>query len=142
MNQKSKSTLEKFEKILRVNNYSENTIKSYLSYSYQFLNEFDDDLHHISINKVNEFLLNKKFNSTSQQNQYISSIKLLYSKILGRNIKILKIKRPRREKHLPQIIDKTHILTNINVIENLKHRTILSLAYSTGLRVSGIINLK
>jgi len=142
MNIKCKSTLEKFEKILRFNNYSENTIKMYISYSYQFLNEFDIDLYHISINDVIEFLQNKKFKSISQQNQYISSIKLLYSKLLNKKIKINKLKRPRNEKRLPQVIDNDYLLININKISNLKHKTILSLAYSTGLRVSEIVNLK
>lgn len=142
MNIKSKSTLKKFENILRVDNYSEKTIKSYVSYAHKFLNEFDCDLYHIPIKNAITFLNENKFSSISQQNQYISSIKLLYKKILNHKIQINKITRPRNEKRLPQIIEKDFLINRITNINNLKHKTILSLTYSTGLRVSEIINLK
>ena len=43
---------------------------------------------------------------------------------------------------MPQVIDQEQLLESISKIENLKHKTIISLAYSVGLRVSEIINLK
>lgn len=49
MNKKSKSTLEKFEKKLRFKNYSEQTIKTYISYASKFLLAYDKDIYHISV---------------------------------------------------------------------------------------------
>jgi integrase/recombinase XerD len=50
-------------------------------------------------------------------------------------------KTPFRKK-LPRIIDKQHLLDSIEAIQNIKHKTILSLAASVGLRVSEVVNLK
>jgi len=142
MNIKSLSTLKKFENILRFKNYSDNTIKLYICYAKLFLNDFDKDIYHIPIKDVEEYLINKSFKSISQQNQYISSIKLLYQYIIKCKLKINNIQRPISEKKLPLVIDNDTILNKINNIKNLKHKSILLLSYSVGLRISEIINLK
>ena len=54
----------------------------------------------------------------------------------------MSFKRPRKEKKLPQIIDKNFLLKKISKIQNLKHKAIISIAYSVGLRVSEVINLR
>lgn len=51
------------------------------------------------------------------------------------------IEYPRSEKRLPKIIDKDFLVLKINSIENLKHKSIIMLAYSTGMRVSEVCNL-
>jgi integrase/recombinase XerD len=92
--------------------------------------------------KVQNYINNYNFSSTSQQNQVISSIKFLYEKVLNKKYKKIDFTRPRKEKHLPQIIDKEFLLDKISKINNLKHKAIISLAYSVGLRVSEVINIK
>jgi site-specific recombinase XerD len=51
-------------------------------------------------------------------------------------------KRPKSEKKLPRVIDSNLIIERLNKIENLKHKSVLTLAYSVGLRVSEVTNLK
>lgn len=51
-------------------------------------------------------------------------------------------KRPKNEKNLPRVIDTDFIKNRLSKIENLKHKAILTLTYSVGLRVSEIVNLK
>ncbi|MCZ2223305.1 MAG: tyrosine-type recombinase/integrase, partial [Chitinophagales bacterium] len=51
-------------------------------------------------------------------------------------------KRPRGEKKLPIVIDKDFIIEKLSNIENIIHKAILSLAFSVGLRVSEVLNLK
>lgn len=142
MNKKSKSTLEKLEIKLRLKNYAEKTIEMYVYYSGQFLSSFDNDIYHISKKEAVKWLENYNYNSISQQNQIISSIKSLYKYLLNVKFKQIEIERPRKENKLPQIIDKQHILESISKIENIKHKAIISLAYSVGLRVSEVCNLK
>lgn len=142
MNIKSKSTLKRLENILRFKNYSENSIRIYLYYNKEFLLSFNKDIYHINKKETIEYIINYNYTSISQQNQIISSIKLLYKFILNVNLNNIKIERPRKEKILPKIIDKNHILNNCSKINNLKHKTLILLAYSVGLRVSEIINLK
>jgi site-specific recombinase XerD len=51
-------------------------------------------------------------------------------------------KRPKSEKKLPRVIDSNLIIERLNKIENLKHKSVLTLTYSVGLRVSEVPNLK
>lgn len=142
MNTKAKATLKKFEKYLSFRNYSETTIKTYSSYLKKFLLSFDCDPYHISTRKAEEYLLNYNYSSVSQQNQIINSVKIYYKIVLRSKLRELKIERPKKEKKLPKVIDQAFLLSKIQEINNLKHKVIISLAYSCGLRVSEVINLK
>jgi len=142
MNEKSKATLKKFKKELRVENYSSNTINTYCCCIETFLLSFCDDIYHIPQTQAVEFLKNKSYSSISQQNQYISAIKLLYKHIVGSKLNKISVKRPRKEKRLPKAIDESFLKEKINTIDNLKHKAILHLTYSTGMRRSEIVNLK
>jgi len=136
--------LKVFEKKLRNMNYSDNTIKIYKHFVLQFLNEISyNDPYQIPLKSVVNFIENKIFTSITQQNQYISSLKLFSKYILKRKLlHINKIERPRKNKSLPKIIDKEFLIYKISTINNLKHKTIISLTFSTGIRVSEVCNLK
>jgi integrase len=142
MNKKSKSTLEKLEIKLRFQNYAETTIATYLSYAEMFLSHFKQDVYHISVKDARHFLENYTYTSISQQNQIISSVKFMYLNVVGSQLKTLNIKRPRKQKKLPRIIDAESLVIKIKAIENLKHRAILQLGLSCGLRISEVVNLK
>lgn len=124
-------------------NYSENTIKTYVHYVSEFLNKHNNkQVIHLNSKDYQYYLLNYNYTSISQQNQIINAIKFLYEKVLNKKYNKIDFKRPRKEKILPKVIDKEFLLNRISKIENLKHKTILSLAYSVGLRVSEVVNLK
>jgi len=143
MNEKYKSTLGKFENFLKVQNYSTNTINCYLSYLKLFLDKNNNlSPGHLTQKNLEDFIYGYKFTSISQQNQIYNSLKLFYKNILKSNLTKINLERPRKEKHLPQIIDKEFLVDQINKIQNLKHKAIISLGYSVGLRVSEVINLK
>lgn len=107
-----------------------------------FLEQTNKYPQHIIASDLSVYLKNYTFSSLSQQNQIISSIKFFYEKVLKKTYNKVDFSRPRKERHLPQIIDSEKLIQSISKIENLKHRSIISLAYSTGLRVSEVINLK
>jgi site-specific recombinase XerD len=136
--------LEVFEQKLRYKNYSDKTIKTYLSYLKQFLQTQNiKNPYQVSTKQICEFLQNHKFTSISQQNQFTGCLKLFAKLILNKkDIHLSKIERPRSEKKLPKVIDGDYIKERLQKIQNLKHRTILTLTYSVGLRVSEIVNLK
>jgi len=142
MNVKSKSTLEKYEQILRVRNYSENTIRAYVGFAYKFLSNFDSDVYHISAKRAKQFLITQEYSSVSYQNQYINAVKLLFKCVVGSKLSSITFDRPRKEKKLPQVIDQDHIKKSLSTIINIKHKAILSIAYSVGLRVSEVVSLK
>lgn len=136
--------LKIFENKLRNKKYSDNTINTYSSYLNKYLLDQNiTDPYQIRTNDIIYFLENKTYSSISEQNQYIGTLKLFSKYILGKkDIHLNKIERPRKEKKLPQVIDKDFLLNQISKIRNLKHKTIISLGYSTGIRVSEVINLK
>jgi integrase/recombinase XerD len=142
MNKKSESTLKVMGKTMRVNNYSARSIETYIHYASKFLTHFNKDPYHINQTEINHYLLNFNYSSVSQQNQIISSVRFLCEKVLNKKLRDVKIKRPRKERKLPQIIDSEFLKSKIDSIDNIKHKAIIALAYSDSLRVSEVINLK
>jgi len=136
--------LEIFTEKLRYKNYSSRTINVYKSYLNNFLqlNNIKDP-YQVTTNQIVKFLESYNFTSTSQQNQYIGCLKLFAKYVLQKkDIHLSKIERPRHEKKLPRVIDGEYIKSQLSKIENIKHRAILTLTYSVGLRVSEVVNLK
>jgi integrase/recombinase XerD len=130
------------EQKLEYLNYSPKTIKLYLLYIDQFLSRNNKAPTTLNSNDFQLYLNNYQFKSVSQQNQVINSIRFLYKEVLGKKYDKVSFKRPKSEKKLPRVIDGEVIKSQLSKIENLKHKTILTLTYSVGLRVSEIVNLK
>lgn len=124
-------------------NYSNHTKEIYMHYIKQFIDSLSKkQIIHCNSQEFQGYLDNYPFTSISQQNQVINAIRFLYKYGLNKKYNKVSFKRPRREKYLPQIIDKDFLLNQISKIENIKHKAIISLGYSVGLRVSEVINLK
>lgn len=127
---------------LKYLNYSDRTIKSYLFYINQFLSKINISPTRITSSDFQSYLDNYQFTSTSQQNQVINAIRFLYKFGLNKKYDKVSFKRPKSEKKLPQVIDHNHIINQLSKIDNIKHKAILTLTYSVGLRVSEVVNLK
>ena len=132
--------------LLEQKRYSKHTQAIYKSYFADFIRHFDGrDLRNITKAEINSYILHlikEKGISTSQQNQRINAIKFYYEKVLGRNKEYYQIERPRKERTLPSVVAKSEIQQIINNCDNLKHRCIIALIYSAGLRRGELINLK
>jgi len=122
--------------------YSPKTIQLYISYINQFLNGITKSPTELTSKDFQSYLDGYEFTSISQQNQVINAIRFLYKNVLNKKYDKVSFKRPKSEKKLPQVIDAQFILDKLSKIENLKHKSILTLTFSVGLRVSEIINLK
>ena len=85
---------------------------------------------------------NSKAWSATGQNQLVSSIKFFYEKVLNRTVEMYEIPRAQKPFQLPSVFAEEEIKKIILATENLKHRTMICLAYAGGLRVSEIVNLK
>jgi site-specific recombinase XerD len=99
----------------------------------------------ISIDQVKDFLqycIGVKCVSVSYINQVISAVKILQKDVLGKEWESIRIKRPRRIKNLPVVLSKEEVKSMIEITGNLKHRAILAVIYSAGLRISEAINLR
>ena len=142
MNAKGNSTLKKCKQKLNYLNYSDNTVKIYLYYINEFLQKQTKSTLHLNAADFQTYLDNYTFTSLSKQNKIINALKFLYEKTLEKKYLKVNFKRPRKEKKLPRVIDSKLILERLNQIQNLKHKAILTITYSVGLRVSEVINLK
>jgi len=123
-------------------NYSPKTKKNYMYHIVNFVKSFDRQIVHLNAKDFQNYLDNYKFSSVSQQNQVINAIRFLYKYGLDKKYDKVSFKRPKSERKLPRIIDKDFLVRRIKEIENLKHKSIIALAYSTGMRVSEVCNLK
>lgn len=134
--------IELYSEDLRIKNYSNNTIQNYVSQVRCFLEYYNNVAtkpSEISERQIKEWLL--LANSINGRKHRISAVKLFY-KLTGKQpLKFRHIEYPRSEKKLPQIIEKQYLLDQIAKIQNKKHKAIISLAYSTGMRVSEVCNL-
>jgi len=101
-----------------------------------------DNLSKEEINAYISELIRERHISASQQNQRINAIKFYYEKVLGREKEYYAVHRPRSEKKLPVVFSEEEVIRLLNSVDNLKHKTILSLIYSAGLPISEVINLK
>ncbi|KQT22076.1 hypothetical protein ASG31_01680 [Chryseobacterium sp. Leaf404] len=135
-----------FRQKLEVARYSESTIKTYLS----TLATFFRTLNGISIENVDEAAVEKylyneikeKNISQSFQKHILGSIKLFYEVMFNRKMSLSHLYPKRVEHSLPKYLSKEDILKMISLTENLKHKSMISLLYGCGLRVSELIHLK
>lgn len=142
MNEKGISTLKICNQKLNYLNYSKRTQDNYLSHISKFLKSQEKSALHLNSQDFQSYLDNYQFTSISQQNQIINVIWFLYKEVLNKKYYKVSFKRPKSEKKLPKVIDSGLIIERLSQIENLKHKTILTLTYSVGLRVSEVVNLK
>lgn len=130
---------------LELKHYANNTARIYISMFEKFINHFkQDDLMSINEQEIREYLLilSKENKSKSFLNQMINSIKFYYEIVNGMPNKFYELERPRKDHKLPQVISKEEVLKVIANAGNIKHKCIISLLYSAGLRRSELINLK
>lgn len=126
--------------------YSESTIKSYVAYMQDFVHAFkDQDLVHLTHDEINAYILEliRTHNiSASQQNIRINAIKFYYDKVLGNEKLIINIDRPRKQFTLPNVLSKNEIGKIIKLTKNIKHKAILLMLYSCGLRRSELVHME
>jgi integrase/recombinase XerD len=138
--------LRAYVEMLRLKNYSSNTIRTYKNWFIYFLNYFNRRKPStITKSQILDFMVtfrnNPKWSATSQ-NQLISSIKFFYEHLLKHPREFYDLPRAQKPEQLPTVFSESEILSIIKATDNLKHKTILCLAYAGGLRISEIVNLK
>jgi integrase/recombinase XerD len=88
------------------------------------------------------YLINERHLSEGTFRFYVAGLKFLYRTTLKREWPVEKIKCPRREKKLPVVLDISEVESLFSVTKNLKHKAMLMITYSSGLRVSETAKLK
>ncbi|MCL2244275.1 MAG: tyrosine-type recombinase/integrase [Treponema sp.] len=134
----------KLETSLRSRKYSRQTQDSYIYYNRLICRTLQKTPEEIHPDDVTEFLaiIEKDKNySSSSMNLAISAIKYFFRNVL-KNDSISEQHRPRHDERLPMVLSKEEIRQVLSMESNPKHRLLLMLVYSSGLRVSEVVALK
>ena len=134
--------LSMFESELICSGYAKSTIQGYVKHIAQF-NAFTDCAffdHPFNKCTVLDFL--NSFSNINTRRNALKALKLFFRKYLADDSTIDEIKYPKSSRKLPIPIDFDFLKSKISEVKNLKHRSILALALSCGLRVSEVVSIK
>jgi len=131
---------------MRLKNYSHKTIKAYLSCLRSFV-RYCSPRHprDVTEKEIREYLLHllvEKKPAAGTVNQVFNALRLLYADLYRKPFVLGSLPRPQRERKLPDVLNEEEIKRLFQSVSNLKHRTILMLAYASGLRVSEVVRVR
>lgn len=129
---------------MEIRNYSPRTIRTYTAMLVITAKHFRTSPDKISIEQLKNYLhycCKERGLSVSTLNQIINAFRILFQDVLGMNWESIKIKRPRKNKHLPIILSKEEVSKMIELTTNLKHKAIIALLYSSGIRRQELLDL-
>jgi len=140
-------TLQDFDALERElvsRKYSPKTVKAYLHYNKELINFAGKHSLTIDESDIKDYLLylvEEKDASASTLNIAVNALNFYYGRILKRKF-MYEIKRPKKDKKLPVVLSHGEVSMILLSISNIKHKAILMLIYSAGLRVSEVVKLK
>ena len=146
LNENFKKDLNSFKSWMLQKRYSHNTITTYLSMTELFFRfHSNKTIARITKKDIEEFnteyILKNNYSATFQ-NQLISAIKLFYTYTNNSHLELDKLDRPKKSNRLPEVLSIDEVKSILRCTKNLKHKTLLSLLYSCGLRIGEALNLK
>lgn len=140
------AALDAMRRKLEIARYSPRTVVVYLSAFRQLLQRFPDkhpnDIRTEDIETFQHELATTSKVSNSTLNQAVNAIRYYYKDVLGDAERATFIERPRQERKLPAVLSEEEVAALLRSVNNLKHRSILMLIYSAGLRLSELIGLQ
>jgi site-specific recombinase XerD len=131
---------------MRLRNYSLKTIKAYKS-SIRSLAQYFDPKHprELTNEEIHAFLVHQveiKKLSAGTISQMLNAFRFLYMELYKRPMVLKDLKRPRKERKLPVVLSEEEVRSLFDALGNIKHRTMMMLVYSGGLRVGELVKLK
>ena len=131
---------------LKLKAYSSSTISTYLNEMSQLLQALGDipadDLQPVHLKRYLVYCLDKLGLKENTLHSRINAMKFYYEQVLGKDRFFWQIPRPKKPVLLPKLLNETELRKLFNALANRKHKAMLFTAYSAGLRVSEIVNLK
>ncbi len=142
----NQAALALFIKQLTLKSYSPSTIKTYRNEFMQLL----QTLKHVDVNTLTQERLADYFVwcNTDQKlsentiHSRLNAVKFYFEQVLKGEKFFWEIPRPKKRIILPKVISEEKVLKGLLEVENLKHKALLFVAYSAGLRVSEVVALK
>lgn len=141
-----KTILNNFYLYLKGKRYSKSTIQTYTFFVADFINFHTKTPLEELTNRSVELFIEKVFierdYSVSTQRQFISALKVFIVFWPQTKINDLVLERPKKSRKLPNVLSQEEVLRIVQVTKNLKHRAIIVLLYSSGLRIGEITSLQ
>ena len=134
--------LQKLENELKLRAFSPQTVKAYLYWNNDFLKNSGKLPEEVSEDDIKNYIAKKMSDGMEAKSIILirAALKFFYDNVLGKNI--VNLKSPKVSKKLPVVLTKEEIKRLIDSIKNKKHRLMIMLLYSSGLRLSELLNLK
>jgi site-specific recombinase XerD len=141
-----RTLLNNFYKYLLGKRYSKSTIDTYSFFMGEFISfHHEKVINDLTVKDVEAFIETvfiKRNYSVSTQRQFISAVKQFIIFYPDTGISNLSLTRPKKSRKLPVVLSQNEVIDLIRHTPNLKHRAIITLLYSCGLRISELLNLK
>ncbi len=138
--------MQEFRNTLTIKRASEITKNIYISMFKRFLAYFYGiDIKNITTKEIIDYMLweiEKNNISGTVQNQLINAIKYYFEKTLDKARTVYSLPRAKKEKQVPTVLNKKELNQLFSKIGNIKHKCIISLLFSSGMRRNELINLK
>jgi len=128
---------------LKLRGFSEQTINSYTFYNKKFLehtNKQPQEITNEDIRTYFAYLISDRQSKPSSIALARAALKFFYDGVLKKNI--VDIESPKIPKHIPTVLSKEEVRKLIDATKTLKHRLLIEVLYSSGLRLSECIHLK
>ncbi len=142
----NKEVIRAFVRYLRGLRLSENTVKVYFTFVADFVEFIGekplDELTNIDVRLFVERQVQHKHYAISTHRQLVSAIKHFGTFLPDSGIVIDDLMRPSKSRYLPTVLSQEEVIDLLRATKNLKHRTVLALLYSAGLRIGEVLNLK
>ena len=130
---------------LELKRYAKNTVRTYVVFFEKFINfhksKAVNELDETDVRSFLQYMISKD-RSNSYINQAVNAIKFYYEVVLDMPNRYYQIERPKKEKKLPVVLSKSEAKALIDATNNMKHKCLISLLYSTGMRRNELLNLK
>jgi len=134
-------TIEKLRTELKLRGFSPLTARNYSFFVKKMLQSSGKKAEDLTEEDARAYLA-KMFDTKSKNTIMLAAaaLKFYYAEILGKEMGNIKV--PKKDKALPEVLTKDEVKKLIGSTDNTKSRLIISLLYSSGLRVSELVNLK
>lgn len=124
---------------------SKNTLESYSLNARIFLDYCNRPVEQLDVEDIRNFLwylIQEKKSSPGTVNTYSAAIRFLFAVTLNRTLNYLQIPRQKKRKTFPEVLTREEVSSLIDHCQNIKHKAMLMVVYSSGLRVSEAAALK
>jgi site-specific recombinase XerD len=142
----NKNVLRRMQQQLELKAYSPSTLRTYLYEMAQLLQKLGDipadELKPEHLKRYFAYCYTQLGLTENTLHSRINAIKFYYEQVLRREKFFWEIPRPKKQIILPKLLNEKELGKLFNALENKKHKAMLFTAYSAGLRVSEIVNLK